>query len=72
MTDRPSVVNADGLPFVFDAFQLTGQTPPLAEVIPYYDTLDPIPVTTENAGPRQNALPLGSDLIAFLDQGTGG
>lgn len=72
VTDRPSVVVADGLPYVFDAFEVTGQTPPLMEVVPYYDTLEPIPVTTEGAGPRQNALPLGGDIVTFPPMGTGG
>ena len=29
VTDHPSVVVADGMPYVFNAFELTGQTPPL-------------------------------------------
>ena len=63
--DRPSILFADGLPYVFDAFSLTGQTPPLAKVLPYYDSLEPIPVTTENVGPRRNALPMGRDVVEF-------
>jgi murein DD-endopeptidase MepM/ murein hydrolase activator NlpD len=65
MTDRPSVVLADGMPYVFDAFDLTGQTPPLADVIRYYDTLEPIPITAHNTGPRHNELPLGRDVVSF-------
>lgn len=65
VNDRPSVVVADGLPFVFDAFEVTGQTPSLLEVVPYYDTLEPIPISTDEAGPRTDELPLGSDVIAF-------
>ena len=65
VTDRPSVVFADGMPYVFDTFELTGQTPPLAEVLPYYDTLEPIPVSTENTGPRNDELPLGRDVATF-------
>lgn len=63
--DRPSILFADGLPYVFDAFVLTGQTPPLAQVLPYYDTLEPIPITTGNAGPRRDAFPLGGDVVTF-------
>ena len=63
--DHPSLLFADGLPYVFDAFALTGQTPPLAKVLPYYDTLEPIPVTTENVGPRRNALPMSRDIVTF-------
>jgi hypothetical protein len=71
VTDRPSVVAADGLPYVFDAFEVTGQTPPLTEVVPYYDSMEPIPVTTEGAGPRREALPLGGDVVTFQAMDTG-
>ncbi len=65
VTDHPSIMVADGLPYVFDAFEVTGQTPPMAEVLPYYDTLEPIPLTTDSTGPRRNALPLGRDVVTF-------
>ena len=65
VTDRPSVIVGDGLPYVFDAFELTGQTPPLAEVVPYYDTLEPIPITAERTGLRHDELPLGRDVVTF-------
>ncbi|MEO6062309.1 MAG: peptidoglycan DD-metalloendopeptidase family protein, partial [Thermoflexales bacterium] len=65
VTDGPSVLFADGLPYVFDSFLLTGQGPPLAEVIGYYDTLKPIPISTANAGPRRDAFPLASDILTF-------
>ncbi len=63
--DSPSILFSDGLPYVLDKFLLTGQSPPLAQVLPYYDTLEPIPITTTNAGPRRNAFPLGSDILTF-------
>lgn len=63
--DHASVSFADGLPFVFDAFTLTGRTPPIAQVLPYFDTLEPIPITTESAGPRQDELPMGRDVVTF-------
>jgi hypothetical protein len=72
VTDRPSVVAGDGLPYVFDAFELTGQTPPLADVLRYYDTLEPIPITTERTGPRRDELPLGRDVVTFSTTGGGG
>jgi hypothetical protein len=65
VTDRPSIVLADGMPYVLDAFELTGQTPPLVEVLPYYDTLEPIPITTTRTGPRRDELPLGRDVVTF-------
>ena len=60
VTDRPSIIAGDGLPYVFDAFELTGQTPPLAEVLPYYDTLEPIPITTERTGTAPRRAPAGA------------
>jgi hypothetical protein len=63
--DHASVAFANGLPFVFDAFTLTGRTPPIAQVLPYFDTLEPIPISTENAGPRRDELPMGRDVVTF-------
>ena len=63
--DHLSLLFANGLPFVFDAFAFTGRTPPIAKVLPYFDTLEPIPITTENAGPRRDALPMGRDVVTF-------
>lgn len=65
VTDRPSVLVGNGLPYVFAAFELTGQTPPLADVLPYYDTLEPIPLTRERTGLRHDELPLGRDVMTF-------
>ena len=65
VTDGPSVVFADGMPYVFDSFELTGQTPPLAEVLPYYDTLQSIPISTEHTGARRDEMPLGRDVVTF-------
>jgi hypothetical protein len=63
--DRPSGQVADGLPYVFDAFQLIGRTPPLAEVIELDQAQQPIPLDTRGAGPRRDALPLGADVVTF-------
>ncbi|UGU30540.1 M23 family metallopeptidase [Mycolicibacterium smegmatis] len=65
VNDRPSVVYADGLPYVFDTFDVTGRTPPLDEILPYYDTLEPIPISTADTGPRDDQLPLGRDMLTF-------
>ncbi len=65
VSDRPSVLASSGLPYVFETFDLTGQTPSLAEVIPYYDTLEPIPLTHDRTGPRHDELPLGRDVVTF-------
>ncbi|MGH2618489.1 MAG: M23 family metallopeptidase, partial [Thermomicrobiales bacterium] len=63
--DSPSALVADGLPYVFDQFELTGETPPLAEVAQYYETLEPIPISTRDTGPRRDALPLSGDMVTF-------
>lgn len=64
--DRPSILFADGLPYVFDAFVLAGLTPPLAQTLRYFDAPVPVPITTDEAGPRRNALPMGRDVVTFL------
>ena len=63
--DSPSSLVADGLPYVFDVFELIGQIPPMAEALPYEETQEPLPVATDNIGSRQNQLPLGSDVVTF-------
>ena len=63
--DSPSSLVADGLPYVFDVFELTGQITPLAEALPYVEAQEPLPVRTENVGSCQNQLPLGSDIVTF-------
>lgn len=72
VTDRPSVVQADGMPYVFGSFDLTGQTPPLADVLPYYDSLEPIPITATRTGQRRDELPLGRDVVTFPAAEPGG
>ena len=69
VSDRPSLVVADGIPYVFNTFELTGHTPPLADVLKYYDTLEPIPISTGNTGPRRDELPLGGDVMTFPTAG---
>lgn len=65
--DRPSALVADGLPYVFASFDLTGTIPPLAEAITYYEAQEPLPISTTGAGPRQDELPLGGDVVTFPD-----
>ena len=65
IVDHPSVVVADGMPFVFDAFDLTGRTPPLPEVLKQYETLERIPLSANDSGPRHDQLPLGRDVLTF-------
>jgi murein DD-endopeptidase MepM/ murein hydrolase activator NlpD len=65
--DGPSALASDGMPYVFDAFDLTGSIPPLAEAMAYYDKQEPIPISTANAGPRQDELPLGGAVMTFAE-----
>jgi hypothetical protein len=32
---------------------------------------EPLPITTTNAGPRRDSLPLGSDIVTFPEPGAG-
>jgi hypothetical protein len=65
--DAPSVLVADGLPYAFDAFTVTGQLPPLDEAIALVEAGQALPIATQGAGPRHDALPLGRDVVTFPD-----
>jgi Peptidase family M23 len=69
--DGPSTLAADGLPYVFDAFDLTGQAPPLDIVAELGAQGDPISLEAAGAGPRSNALPLARDVVAFTEEAAG-
>jgi hypothetical protein len=71
VSDQPSVVFADGLPYAFDSFEVTGRTPPLDDVLRYYDTMEPIPLDTGDIGPHHDQLPLGRDVVQFPAIGEG-
>jgi hypothetical protein len=65
VVDQPSLLFSDGLPYVFDRFDVSEQTPPLATTLKLYDTLEAVPIDTANAGPRRNAMPLSRDVVTF-------
>jgi murein DD-endopeptidase MepM/ murein hydrolase activator NlpD len=65
LVDQPSLLFSDGLPYVFDRFDVSEQTPPLATTLKLYDTLEAVPIDTANAGPRRNAMPLSRDVVTF-------
>jgi hypothetical protein len=67
--DSPSSLVADGLPYGFDQFELTGQGPPLDELLALDEAQEPVPIDTQDAGPRRDALPLGRDVVTFPDVG---
>lgn len=63
--DAPSNLVADGLPYVFADFELTGTVPPVDELFELDRTQEPVPVDTHGAGPRHDELPLGRDMVTF-------
>jgi hypothetical protein len=64
-------VVANGLPYVLARDDITGRTPPLEEVLPWYEALEPIPVAADETGPRRDSLPPGRDVLAFPDAAMG-
>jgi hypothetical protein len=70
--DSPSGLVADGMPYGFDRFELTGKTPPVAELLVLDEAQDPVPIDTQGAGPRRDALPLGQDVVTFPEVGASG
>jgi hypothetical protein len=65
--DAPSGLVADGLPYGFADFDLTGQIPPLDEAIAFVEAGEALPITAQRVGPRHGALPLGRDVMTFPD-----
>jgi murein DD-endopeptidase MepM/ murein hydrolase activator NlpD len=64
--DRPSALAAEGLPYVFDRFRLTGRIPPLDDsLVATVNAGKPVPVDRAGAGPRRVALPRGRDVVSF-------
>ncbi len=64
LMDRPSPLAADGLPYVFDCYAVSGRTPPL-DVLVQSDPRSPVPVDIKAAGPQMETLPLGRDVLTF-------
>jgi hypothetical protein len=63
--DGPSALAANGLPYAFDRFELTGHGPPLTDLQALYEARQPVPIDASGAGPRRDALPLGGDEVTF-------
>lgn len=67
--DAPSGLIANGLPYVFADYELTGQLPPLVEIFPLYEAQESIPVDASIAGPQLDTLPLGGNVMTFPEVG---
>jgi len=65
LMDGPSALVANGLPYVFDHFDLTGRGPNIADLIALNPQTDVVPIDTSNAGRRTDQLPAGGDLLDF-------
>ncbi len=65
LMDRPSALVANGVPYVFDEFTVTGQSPPVEQLIQSDPQTDPVVVDTATAGPRTDELPRGRDVVEF-------
>jgi hypothetical protein len=61
--NRPSALDSNGLPFVYDRFRVRGKIPPLDDI---KDVTKPIPIDHRTAGPRRDEYPLGLDVVDFL------
>jgi hypothetical protein len=68
MMDRPSALVANGIPYVFDSFTLSGKVPPIDEVMAG-DPEQPVAVDTSTAGKRSDELPAGRDVVEFRAAG---
>jgi Peptidase family M23 len=62
LMDRPSGLQANGVPYVFRRFELQGQSPPLEELLNIDPVNDPVPITPDIVGPQRKKLPRGPDL----------
>jgi murein DD-endopeptidase MepM/ murein hydrolase activator NlpD len=65
LMDQPSALRANGLPYAFDAFTVTGRGPDIAALLALDPAADRVPVDPVNAGPRRDELPLGRDVVDF-------
>lgn len=65
LMDRPSALAADGLPYVFDSFTVTGRGPALDELMATDPATTPVVLDPATAGPRTDELPLGRDVVTF-------
>jgi len=65
LMDRPSALVADGLPYEFNSFTMTGRGPTLADLTTTDPATTPVAINTTGAGPRTDQLPLSADIVEF-------
>lgn len=65
LMDRPSALAADGLPYEFDRFTVTGRGPSLQDLLTSDPATTAVPIDPATAGPRIDQLPLSRDVVAF-------
>ncbi len=65
MSDSISALDANGLPYVFDRFDMQGKVPPLEEAIDIIDAGEPLPIEPVTTGPHTDEYPLGGDVVDF-------
>lgn len=64
--NAPSATSSNGLPYVFESFDLQGQLPPLDdELLALAASGAPLPLTGGRPGPHRDELPLGRDVVTF-------
>jgi hypothetical protein len=54
--NRPSLLDADGLPFVLDRFKLEGRVPSLDAIAEADASGTPVPINRSNAAKRRQGL----------------
>ena len=65
LMNRPSFLDADGLPFVFKRFELDGRIRSLESFIDADREGTPVPIDRSGAGPRLRRGPTGLEVLTF-------
>ena len=66
LMDAPSATDSDGLPYVFERFDLQGRLPPLSDALfAAASRGESLPVTGGPVGLHQDELPLGRDVVTL-------
>ena len=65
LMNQPSALVADGLPYVFDEFVLTGDGPALDQLMALDPAVDAVPVDPSDEGVRKDELPMSKTVVEF-------